>query len=1810
DAIRLANSLMDQKLKGYAIRSAENKKKFKSNQRDNRTQQPPFKRQNVGGSKAARAYTSGGNEGRVYLGPHPFCNKCKLHHVGPCIVKCRSCGKIGHLTRDYAYDSDCDELNTAKVALMANLSHYDSDALAENFVNSSSDPTPSNRPTMVEVPKELPKVSMEDKIKKELEKIEIIIIELDHRVSKLISENEHLKQTYKQLYNSIKSTRIRSKEQCDDLINQVNLKSVEISDLNSSLQEKVLVIAALKDALRKLKGKALADDAVNSHSIDLIMLNVDVESLNPRLLNNRLAHSDYRVKWSTRASGSQPLGNTKKVNIQQPPSSTQKNKVEADPRIVKTSFKNKTHTIKPKGTASMQHSTLNANFKLICVKCNGCMLSDNHDLCVLNVVIARVKSKSVKKNSKRKVVQIVLWYLDSGCSKHMTGDRSQLTKFVNIYLGTIKFKNDHMAKILGYGDYHIRNVTISMVYYMEGLGRNLFFVGRFCDSNIKVAFRQHTCFIHNLEGVYLLTGSQGNNLYTLSLGDIMASSPICLLSKASKTKSWLWHQRLSHLNFGAINHLARQGLVRGIPKLKFEKDHLCSAYAMCKSKKKPYKPKSEDTNQEKLYLLHMDLCGPMHVANINGKKYILVIVDDYSRFTWVKCLRSKDEAPDFIIKFLKMIQVRLKVPQNSVVERRNHTLIEVACTMLIYAKAPLFLWEEAVATACYTQNRSIVRLRHGKTSYELLHDKLLDLSFFHVFGALCYPTNDSENLDKLQPKAGIGIFIGYAPTKKAFRIYNRRTRRIIETIHVDFDELTTMASEQSSSGPALYEMTLATITPEPAALTGSPSSTIVDQDAHHQVTLKKHPKLNLIIPNDVEDDNHDLDVAHMNNDPFFGILIPEVPSDQSSSTDVIYTIVHPDHQISEHNSKWTKDHPLKNIIDELLDQLEAIRIFFAFVAHMNMVVYQMDVKTAFLNGNLRDEVYVSQPGEFVDTYNPNHVYKLKKAFYGLKQAPHAWYDMLSSFLTSQVFSKSSVDPTLFICREGKKLLLKYGFNSCDLVDTPMVEKSKLDEDKEGKVVDLSHYHAFTVADHAGCQDTCRSTSSNYGLRFKKIPMYCDNKSVIALCCNNVQHSRIMDNTRAQQKALDDELVSPANHDLKLTSFYNAFEISIDVLEIYMQEFWVTVSRHHSLLRFKLNGKSHTVNVVNFKDMLKICPKLPGQIYEELPPEEAILSFLRDLRHTREIKFLSDAIPRRNKMFWHYARDDFMFTIIRVISKHQDTQVYSAILPQHLTNQAMLESEAYMTYRTYATGEKTPKPKSTKKKADSESSPKTKPTQASKGKRINTSAKGDKPVIMKQSTTKSKGLTVLSEFALSEADQIKLATKRSKKEFHSSHASGSGDGVDIQSKVPYEQQQTVSGTKKGASDKPKVPDVPEYRSKSEEESWIFSQGEDNKENDEHDSEDNNDEHDSANDNDDEDDDDQENVSRETESDDDGDDFKISTPPDYEIPDEEDNQEDDDNVMGGEQEDEKDKELEHVMIKTKMKNPLLDQTEGRSEGDQARKSHQKKQLKRSLSLQVLLKNPSGSQTPDREWHKTKTVDDRPPQSWMTHDEVLKLKNFEKDALLKLFKLPNQERYEHVSPKVTSAQDGKVHKMAKRDYAWLLISRPFIRHPSPKPSISLPRVNAAKPSAGNPQQALKDKDVIDSGCSRHMTGNMSYLFDFEELNGGYVAFGGNPKVGKITGKDYKEIDRGYVAFGGNPKRGKITGKVPRKNNMYSVDLKNVIPDGGLTCLFAKATSDESKLWHERLGHLNFKTMNKLAKGNLVRELNEKDVLPSCHS
>nr|GEY49705.1 retrovirus-related Pol polyprotein from transposon TNT 1-94 [Tanacetum cinerariifolium] len=586
-----------------------------------------------------------------------------------------------------------------------------------------------------------------------------------------------------------------------------------------------------------------------------------------------------------------------------------------------------------------------------------------------------------------KVVQIVLWYLDSGCTKHMTGDCSQLTNFVNKFLGTVKFRNDHVAKIMGYGDYHVGNVTISRVYYVEGLRHNLFFVGQFYYSNLEVAFCQHTYFIRNLDGVNILIESQG-----------------------LKTKSWLWHRRPSHLNVGEINHLARQGLVREAVAT------ACYTRSIIRLRhgKAPYELLHDILPDLSFFYVFGALCYPTNDSENLGKLQPKANIGLKTK-SWLWHRR----------------------PSHLNVGEINHL-------------ARQGLVREAVATACYT--RSIIRLRHGKAPYELLHDILPDLSFFYVFGALCYPTNDSENLGKLQPKANIDW------------------DTLFQSL---FDKLLTPPPSVDHSAPEVIASIAEVVAPKPAASTGSTFTTTVDQDAPSPSNSQTTPTTQSpIIPNDVEEDNHDLDIAHMNNHPFFGIPIPKISSNQSSSTDYIQTIVHPDSQISEHHSKWTKDHPLENITGQLarpdstrlqlheqalfcyydaflisvepktykdaltqscwieamqeelnefkrlenkarllargyrqeegidfeesfapVARLEAIRIFLAFATHMNMAIYQIDVKTAFLNGNLREEVYVSQPDGFVDPDNLNRVYKLKKS-YGLKQAPRPWVVLL------------------------------------------------------------------------------------------------------------------------------------------------------------------------------------------------------------------------------------------------------------------------------------------------------------------------------------------------------------------------------------------------------------------------------------------------------------------------------------------------------------------------------------------------------------------------------------------------------------------------------------------------------------------------------------------------------------------------------------------------------------------------------------------------------------------------------------------------
>ncbi|GKD50008.1 retrovirus-related pol polyprotein from transposon TNT 1-94, partial [Tanacetum coccineum] len=782
----------------------------------------------------------------------------------------------------------------------------------------------------------------------------------------------------------------------------------------------------------------------------------------------------------------------------------------------------------------------NVKSKVVCAMCKQCLISANHDACVLNYV-NDMNSRGKKQKPKvwkpknvgpnvrlaspkpRKPRTYLRWsptgrsfdltgkiiessnvesHSDcsngdnaySRCSKHMTGNLKLLINFVWNFLGTVRFGNDHVAAILGYGDLQWGNILITRVYFVEGLGHNMFSV--FQSSNII------------------------KNIF--------------------------------------VPHVSKEKV----------KEHLTP-------------PKPVPNSKKRLHLLHMDLCGPIRIASLNGKRYVLVIVDDYSRYTWVHFLRSKDEALEVIKTFLKRITILLQAlviivrtdngtefknqvlqeyfnsvgishqmssvrtpQQNGVVERRNWTLVEATRTMLIFSRAPLFLWAEAITTA-----------------------RKPDISFLHVFGALYYPKNDHEDIGKLGAKGDIS----YSANSCAYRVYNRRTKKIRETMNVTFDELSAMAFEQSSSKPGLQSMTSGQIssgldlTYAPSTITtqkptegdldllfeaiyddylgGQPSAaprTIPDAqappvlqntttstaiaDSAPTPTISSSQAPNT--PNTSQDvDELETQQQHVQQQDNEAPLQPETVADyvpnamldgnrfvnpfatpstsaaeSSSSQYVDPSNMHTFYQPYPHEYQWTKDHPLEQVIGEpsrpvltrnqlrsdgdmcmyalsvstmepknvkeamtdpawiesmqekllqfkRLDvwvlvsppdnlkpltlkwlfknkhdeekmviqnksrlvmrgyrqeegiyfeesfapvaRMEAIRIFLAYAAHKSFTVFQMDVKTDFLHGTLKEDVYMYQPEGFIDADHPSHVYKLKKALYGLKQAPRA-----------------------------------------------------------------------------------------------------------------------------------------------------------------------------------------------------------------------------------------------------------------------------------------------------------------------------------------------------------------------------------------------------------------------------------------------------------------------------------------------------------------------------------------------------------------------------------------------------------------------------------------------------------------------------------------------------------------------------------------------------------------------------------------------------------------------------------------------------
>nr|GEW18025.1 retrovirus-related Pol polyprotein from transposon TNT 1-94 [Tanacetum cinerariifolium] len=878
------------------------------------------------------------------------------------------------------------------------------------------------------------------------------------------------------------------------------------NDLKAQLQDKGIVISELKKLIKKLKGKSV-DTKFEKSSV--IRQPNAFKSQRPSILgkpitfSNSFERKDFsKSKSVTQNNASndfsklvttQTLPPNKKsifknTNVLAPGipqlksnptgdrvmrnnSQGKKQEVEDQHRNVKLS-KNKTSVTACND--SLNAKTLNVNS--VSAMCDKCVLNDKHHMYVLNSNAKPLKktvaSKSNQKprNITRKLyervrktcswwypkftpskytwkpksgkenvnpnVKIVLFIVDSGCSKHMTRNLKLLINFVEKFLGTIKFGNDQIAPILGYGDLVQGAVTIKRVYYFEGLNHNLFFVGQFCDADLEVAFRMSTCYIRDLKGNDLLTGSRGTDLYLIKLQDTNGPNPICLMAKATSSQAWLWHRRLSHLNFDTINLLSKNDIMT------------LHAYFAAE--------------------------GILHQTSVA-------------------------RTPE----------------QKGVVERRNRTLVEAARTMLSAAKVPLFFWAEAIATACFTQNRSIVIPRHEKTPYHIINDRkplifdeLLNGSSKVVSKSSTVSTADAPYQQMVEEYAQVDndefINIFCTPVQD---------RGETSSCHVDSSNMHTFYQRYPSEHRWTKDYPLEQVI-------GNPS-----QSVRTRRQLESDGKMCMFAltvsrtePKNIKEDMADsawIESMQEELHQFDRLDVWELV-DRPPCTDVI-------------NLKWLwkNKHDEDNTIIRNKSRLVAKGYAQKEGVDFEESFAPMDVKTSFLYGPLKEEVYVNQPDGFVDPYHPDKVYRLKKALYGLKQAPRAWYDELSNFLISKGFSKGSVDPTLFITKHrgdillmqiyvddiifgstnlnlskrfeklmhikfemsmmgelkfllgiqihqsphgifinqakyAQEILIKHGMTSCDSVGTPMATKH-LDADMSETSVDQTKYHSMVGA---------------------------------------------------------------------------------------------------------------------------------------------------------------------------------------------------------------------------------------------------------------------------------------------------------------------------------------------------------------------------------------------------------------------------------------------------------------------------------------------------------------------------------------------------------------------------------------------------------------------------------------------------------------------------------------------------------------------------------------------------------------------------
>lgn len=704
-------------------------------------------------------------------------------------------------------------------------------------------------------------------------------------------------------------------------------------------------------------------------------------------------------------------------------------------------------------------------------------------------------------HSKLEPMEHGIWFVDSGCSNHMSGERKWFKSIDNTKQSVVRLGNDKQVKVEGRGIVAIPTCNggtklIHDVQYVPSLTHNLLSVGQLIKGGYSVIFENGHCDIHDQNRKIMSIKMTPNKMFPLNISHSETSN--ALIAKGNSESS-LWHLRYGHLNINGLRLLGKKQMVLGLPTI--EPIEFCEGCVFGKQSR-PAFPSGESWRASTcLELVHADLCGPMSIDSLGGSRYFLLFVDDFSRMNWVYFLKKKSEAFEHFKKFKAFVEKQsdchiktlrtdrggefvseefnqfceengihreLTAPytpqQNGVAERKNRTIVEMGRSMLNARNVPKEFWAEAVATAVYILNISPTKAVYDQTPYEAWKGRKPKVSHLRIFGCIAYALVNSRS--KLDEKSQKYIFVGYSTQSKAYKLYNPVSGKVIISRNVKFNEeaswedakdsaqspnsLLTNEEEETAHEmpqPNNNEVHTPPISPTRSA-SSTPSSERSSSSDQSSSSSDTPPRKMKSLSEVYESCSFALYVSEptcyeeaVENEQWEEAMLEELTAIERNHT---WELVDPPYGKTPIGLKWV--YKVKHNADGSVQKykarlvakgyaqnpgidydetfspvarFETVRMLLSLAAKLKLPLYQFDVKSAFLNGNLEEEVFVSQPEGFVVNGKEHKVYKLKKALYGLKQAPRAWYKRIDSYFLQNGFVRSDNEPTLYV--KGSKL---------------------------------------------------------------------------------------------------------------------------------------------------------------------------------------------------------------------------------------------------------------------------------------------------------------------------------------------------------------------------------------------------------------------------------------------------------------------------------------------------------------------------------------------------------------------------------------------------------------------------------------------------------------------------------------------------------------------------------------------------------------------------------------------------------------------